>query len=74
MFLQVICKNGITRLVNLRMVQSISYMENQTQIKITLPDEKRKEVSIDYATPEQAKHTFKRITDCIEKQKSIVYH
>jgi len=56
------------------MIQSISYMENQTQIKITLPDEKRKEVSIDYATPEQAKHTFKRITDCIEKQKSIVYH
>jgi hypothetical protein len=66
MFLQVICKSGVTRLLNLAMVQSISYMEYQTQIKIRLPDEKDKEVTIDYATCEQAKHTFKKITDCIE--------
>ena len=56
------------------MVQSISYMEYQTQIKIRLPDEKDKELTIDYATCEQAKLTFKKIADCIEKQKSIVYH
>jgi hypothetical protein len=74
MFLQVICKNGITRLLNLRMVQSISYMEHQTQIKIVLPNEIHKDHSIDYSTPEEAKRTFNRITDCIEKEKSIVYH
>ena len=74
MFLQVICKSGITRLLNLAMVQSISYVEYQSQIKIVLPNEIPKELTIDYATCEQAKHTFKKITDCIEKQKSIVYH
>ena len=74
MFLQVICKSGTTRLLNLAMVQSISHIEYQSQIKIVLPNEIPKELTIDYATCEQAKHTFKKITDCIEKQKNIVYH
>jgi hypothetical protein len=74
MFLQVICKSGITRLLNLNMVQSISYLEHQTQIKISLPNEIHKELTIDYLTAQQAKHTFNKITDCIEKQKNIVYH
>jgi hypothetical protein len=56
------------------MVQSISYLEHQTQIKISLPNEIHKELTIDYLTAQQAKHTFNKITDCIEKQKNIVYH
>ena len=74
MYLQVICKNGVKRLLNLAMVQSISYLEHQTQIKISLPNQIDKELTIDYVTSQQAKQTFNKITDCIEKQKSIVYH
>ena len=74
MFLQVICKNGITRLLNLSMIQCISYIENQNHLIFTLSSTHSKEVTVSYATPEHATLVYKKIIGHIEKKEAFIMH
>ena len=72
MFLQVIYKNGIVKLINLRTVQSITYIKNR--IILLTPDTKPEDATIQYSTPEQAKESFDEIMKNIGKHETIILH